>query len=264
MAIFRLLTRRCPVLILGLESDILFQAVSECPEINSVTQREKQKAEHSDPTWIVREACAVQLPAVELQANDSKHQDGKEEQEADLQKGHHGLHNGLQHNLQTWKEGKGMTDGASLSTTWGRRLSFLSPRRRRASLAGKRTLGSEVIETIHKVETRTCQAKVCRHCFPWGSILSSWPTCLSPFPHLFHPCCLPGSFYELNWLEWASFLKEVLWEQGPVVFPTWDPALPATVARAHLVQPLFIKYHILWPRNCTSRTLAQENNQRCE
>lgn len=115
----------------------------------------------------------MQLPTVELQANDGKHQDGKEEQEADLQKRHHGLHNGFQHNLQAWKGGKRMTDGASLSTTGGSRLSFLSPRRRRVSLVGKRTIGSEVIETIHKVETRTRQAKVCRHCIPWGSILSS-------------------------------------------------------------------------------------------
>lgn len=44
----------------------------------------------------------MQLPTVELQANDGKHEDGKEEQEADLQKRHHGLHDGLQHNLQAW------------------------------------------------------------------------------------------------------------------------------------------------------------------
>lgn len=50
-----------------------------------------------------RFAGVVQLPAVELQANDGKHQDGKEEQQADLQQGNHGLHDGLQHNLQTWK-----------------------------------------------------------------------------------------------------------------------------------------------------------------
>lgn len=44
----------------------------------------------------------MQLPAVELQANDGKHEDGKEEQQADLEEGNHGLHDGLQHNLQTW------------------------------------------------------------------------------------------------------------------------------------------------------------------
>lgn len=58
----------------------------------------------------------MQLPAVELQADDSEHQDGEEEQEADLQQGHHGLHDGLQHDLQAWKEGKRMTNGASLGT----------------------------------------------------------------------------------------------------------------------------------------------------
>ena len=62
--------------------------------------RKKQKWENSDPTWIVHEASSVQLPTVELQANDSKHQDGKEEQKTNLQKRHHGLHDGLQHNLQ--------------------------------------------------------------------------------------------------------------------------------------------------------------------
>lgn len=44
----------------------------------------------------------MQLPTVELQADDGKHEDGKEEQEADLQERHHGLHDGLQHNLQAW------------------------------------------------------------------------------------------------------------------------------------------------------------------
>lgn len=59
----------------------------------------------------------MQLPAVELQADDREHQDGEEEQEADLQQRHHGLHDGLQHNLQAWKEGrKRMTNGASLGT----------------------------------------------------------------------------------------------------------------------------------------------------
>ena len=42
-----------------------------------------------------REARSVQLPTVEFQADDSEHQDGKEEQEADLQERHHGLHDGL-------------------------------------------------------------------------------------------------------------------------------------------------------------------------
>lgn len=42
----------------------------------------------------------MQLATVELQANDSKHEDGKEEQKANLQKRHHGLHDRLQHDLQ--------------------------------------------------------------------------------------------------------------------------------------------------------------------
>lgn len=40
-------------------------------------------------------AGAVQLPAVELQANDGEHEDGKEEQQADLQQGNHRFHDGL-------------------------------------------------------------------------------------------------------------------------------------------------------------------------
>lgn len=65
------------------------------PEPSGVTV----PTQHSGPRF----AGVVQLPAVELQANDGKHQDGKEEQQADLQQGNHGLHDGLQHNLQTWK-----------------------------------------------------------------------------------------------------------------------------------------------------------------
>lgn len=59
----------------------------------------EEKPANSDPTWIIHEAGSVQLSTVELQADDSKHQDGKEEQKANLQERHHGLHDGLQHNL---------------------------------------------------------------------------------------------------------------------------------------------------------------------
>lgn len=45
----------------------------------------------------------MQLPAVELQADDGKHEDGKKEQQADLQERHHGLHDGFQDNLQAWE-----------------------------------------------------------------------------------------------------------------------------------------------------------------
>lgn len=47
-----------------------------------------------------RQAGLVKLPAVELQTDDGKHEDGKEQKEADLEKRDHGLHDGLQHNLQ--------------------------------------------------------------------------------------------------------------------------------------------------------------------
>lgn len=47
-------------------------------------------------------AGLVELPHVELQANDSKHEDGHEQQQADLQQGNHGLHDGLEHHLQAW------------------------------------------------------------------------------------------------------------------------------------------------------------------
>lgn len=51
-----------------------------------------------------RLAGVVQPAAVELQADDGKHEDGKEEQQADLQQRNHGLHDGFQDNLQTWKD----------------------------------------------------------------------------------------------------------------------------------------------------------------
>lgn len=46
----------------------------------------------------------VKLPAVELQADDGKHEDGKEQEEADLEQRNHGLHDGLEHNLQALKQ----------------------------------------------------------------------------------------------------------------------------------------------------------------
>lgn len=45
----------------------------------------------------------VKLPAVELQTNDGEHEDGKEQEETDLEQGDHGLHDGLQHNLEAWR-----------------------------------------------------------------------------------------------------------------------------------------------------------------
>ena len=48
-------------------------------------------------------AGLVQLPTVELQADDGEHEDGEEEQHADLEQGNHGLHDGLQDDLETWR-----------------------------------------------------------------------------------------------------------------------------------------------------------------
>ena len=45
-----------------------------------------------------------ELAAVELQADDGEHEDGEEQQQADLQQRHHGLDDGLQHDLQAWSE----------------------------------------------------------------------------------------------------------------------------------------------------------------
>lgn len=49
----------------------------------------------------LRFAGVVQPAAVELQADDGKHEDREEEQQADLQQWNHGLHDGFQDNLQT-------------------------------------------------------------------------------------------------------------------------------------------------------------------
>lgn len=44
----------------------------------------------------------MELAHVELQPNDGEHEDGEEEQQPNLQQGDHGLHDGLEHHLQTW------------------------------------------------------------------------------------------------------------------------------------------------------------------
>lgn len=49
------------------------------------------------------QAGVVKLPAVELQTDDGKHEDGEEQEKADLEQWDHGLHDGLQHNLQALK-----------------------------------------------------------------------------------------------------------------------------------------------------------------
>lgn len=50
------------------------------------------------------QAGVVELAAVELQTDDGKHEDGEEQQQANLQQGHHGLDDGLQHDLKTCRQ----------------------------------------------------------------------------------------------------------------------------------------------------------------
>ena len=54
-------------------------------------------------TCVVVVTGTVELAHVEFQADDGEHEDGHEQQKADLQQGDHGLHNGLQHHLQAWR-----------------------------------------------------------------------------------------------------------------------------------------------------------------
>lgn len=50
------------------------------------------------------EAGVVELAHVKLHPDDGKHDDGEEEQQADLKQRDHGFHYGLQHHLETWGE----------------------------------------------------------------------------------------------------------------------------------------------------------------
>lgn len=50
-------------------------------------------------TCVIVKAGPVEFAYVELQANDGKHEDGKEKEEANLQQGNHGLHDGFEHHL---------------------------------------------------------------------------------------------------------------------------------------------------------------------
>lgn len=70
----------------------------------SIFQSHKLKVRDCTQNSQARFAGVVQFPAVKLQADDGKHKDGKEEQQADLQQRNHGLHDRLQDNLQTWEE----------------------------------------------------------------------------------------------------------------------------------------------------------------
>lgn len=52
-------------------------------------------------TRVDPEAGVVEFAIVELHTDDGEHDNGKEEQEANLQQRNHGFHYGLQHHLQT-------------------------------------------------------------------------------------------------------------------------------------------------------------------
>lgn len=52
-------------------------------------------------TCVYPEAGGVELSHVKLHANDGEHDDGKEEQQANLEQGYHGLHDGLEDHLET-------------------------------------------------------------------------------------------------------------------------------------------------------------------
>ena len=55
---------------------------------------------------IRRQAGVMKLSAVELQANDGKHEDGEEQKQANLEQWDHGLHDGLQNYLQAWSRNR--------------------------------------------------------------------------------------------------------------------------------------------------------------
>lgn len=54
-------------------------------------------------TGVYLEARHVKFAHVELHPDDGEHDDGEEEQEANLKQRDHGLHDGLQHHLETWR-----------------------------------------------------------------------------------------------------------------------------------------------------------------
>lgn len=65
-------------------------------------QRQEQERRVQSPglTSLVGKAGFVEFAHVELQADDGEHHDGEEEEQPNLQQGHHGLHDGLEDNLQ--------------------------------------------------------------------------------------------------------------------------------------------------------------------
>lgn len=58
-------------------------------------------------TSVYPEAGGVEFAHVKLHSDDGKHDDGEEQQEANLEQRNHGFHYGLQHHLQTWGTERG-------------------------------------------------------------------------------------------------------------------------------------------------------------
>ena len=63
-------------------------------------------------------AGVVELPAVELQADDGEHEDGEEQEQANLKQRDHGLHDGLEHDLQAWEGERNTEDHVVRCTSW--------------------------------------------------------------------------------------------------------------------------------------------------
>lgn len=55
-------------------------------------------------TCAVGETGLMEFAHIEFEADDGKHEDGKEEQQPNLQQRDHGLHDGLKHHLQAWSQ----------------------------------------------------------------------------------------------------------------------------------------------------------------
>lgn len=62
-------------------------------------------------TGVYLEARHVKFAHVELHTDDGEHDNGEEQQQADLEQGDHGLHDGLQHHLETCRGQKKVRSG---------------------------------------------------------------------------------------------------------------------------------------------------------
>lgn len=63
-------------------------------------QKQERKVQRAELTCLVGKAGFMEFAHVKLQPNDGKHHDGEEQEQPNLQQGHHGLHDGLEDNLQ--------------------------------------------------------------------------------------------------------------------------------------------------------------------